>query len=524
MKQLTFKEVLELLEKLPEDKKQEILRAAYAFNGHRKFIPNDGPQREAWNCPADELFYGGAAGGGKSYLLLGLAIEAHKRSIIFRREYTQILGLVDDATTILGTRDGYNHQDKIWRLPTGNVLEFGSVPHEHDKERFQGRAHDLKGFDEITHFAESQYRFLIGWVRTTDVNQRCRVVVTGNPPMNEEGAWVIKYWGPWLDPNYPNPAKDGELRWFAVVKGKDIEVDGPGPHVIDGVPYTAKSRTFIKARLEDNPELMASRYAATLEGMQEPFRTMLREGRFDVVTGDKDFQVIPTAWVLAAQARWKENGYQKFSMTAMAFDPAGGGVDKAELCWRHGGWYSKILSKQGEETADGSASAATIIRYRRDAAPIVVDIGGGYAGSVLIRLRDNNVDHIGFNGAHKSTKKTKDGKLKFENRRAEAWWLFREALDPDQEGGSVIALPPDSELRADLVAPTYEVGPRGIKIESKDHLRKRLGRSPGKGDVAVMCWSTGQAALRKQTIRSRFPSQQLPPTQNVGYAHMKRGR
>ena len=58
--------------------------------------------------------------------------------------------------------------------------------------------------------------------------------------------------------------------------------------------------------------------------------------------------------------------------------------------------------------------------------------------------------------------------MRFANKRAEAWWRFREALDPDQEGGSVIALPPDPQLRADLAAPVYEVGPRGILIESKD--------------------------------------------------------
>ena len=49
-------------------------------------------------------------------------------------------------------------------------------------------------------------------------------------------------------------------------------------------------------------------------------------------------------------------------------------------------------------------------------------------------------------------------------------------MDPDQQGGSVIALPPDPELRSDLAAPTYEVSARGILIESKDDLRERLGK------------------------------------------------
>src|SRR6478752_6567613 len=53
------------------------------------------------------------------------------------------------------------------------------------------------------------------------------------------------YWGPWLDRTHPNPAKPGELRWFTTINGEDREVDGPGPHMIDGQPVMARSRTFI---------------------------------------------------------------------------------------------------------------------------------------------------------------------------------------------------------------------------------------------------------------------------------------
>ena len=61
-------------------------------------------------------------------------------------------------------------------------------------------------FDEIGHFLESQFRFLIGWMRTSTPGERCRVVATGNPPTSAEGEWIIQYWGPWLDPQHPYPA------------------------------------------------------------------------------------------------------------------------------------------------------------------------------------------------------------------------------------------------------------------------------------------------------------------------------
>jgi hypothetical protein len=181
-------------------------------------------------------------------------------------------------------------------------------------------------------------------------------------------------------------------------------------------------------------------------------------------------------------------------MTAMALDPAGGGRDSAELARRHGGWYAELISAKGQETADGSATAAMVVRYRLDSAPVIVDVGGGYGGGVTVRLKDNGIEPVPFVALWESIEKTKDGSLGFANKRAEAWWKFREALDPDQPDGSAIALPPDPELRADLCTPTWKLTARGILLESKDDIRKRLGRSPGKGDAVVMCWSEGNAA------------------------------
>jgi hypothetical protein len=156
--------------------------------------------------------------------------------------------------------------------------------------------------------------------------------------------------------------------------------------------------------------------------------------------------------------------------------------------------------RKGQEAADGSATAATVIRYRRDNSRVIIDIGGGYGGGVVLRLKDNGIEPTSFNGANESTEKTKDGQLTFANKRAEAWWKFREALDPDQPDGSAIALPADPELRADLCAPTWKLTARGILLESKTgssgfgNLRQRLGRSPGRGDAEVMAWSQGNAA------------------------------
>src|SRR5947209_3504042 len=511
---MQLSEVLEIVAGLPKKDREKVSRLARKSMATRPWVPNAGPQTEAYYCEADEIFYGGEAGGGKTDLGVGLALTEHKRSLILRRINKDALKIKPRIEEILGSDNGYNGQLQRWKL-RDRQIDIAGCEQESDKQRFKGDPHDLIVFDEGTDFLESQYRFIIGWNRSTDPKQRCRVIVASNPPTTAEGLWVIKYWSPWLDQTHPNPAKPGELRWFTTVAGEDREVDGPGPHMIDGEAVYARSRTFIRATLSDNPDLARTGYASVLAGLPEELRRAYRDGDFSVGIRDADFQVIPTAWVLAAEARWKPDGRNGLSMTAMALDPAGGGRDSAELARRHGGWYAELISAKGQETADGSATAAMVVRYRLDAAPVIVDVGGGYGGGVTIRLKDNGIEPVSFVGSWESIEKTKDGQLAFANKRAEVWWKFREALDPDQPDGSAIALPPDPELRADLCAPTWKLTARGILLESKDgssgfgNLRQRLGRSPGKGDAVVMAWSEGNAAATTRHNQAKWASR--PP-------------
>lgn len=506
---------------LSEDDKNAAKAAILANEtGKLKWHPNPGRQAEAYYSEADCLLYGGEPGGGKSQLILGLAFNEHKRSLVMRRKYGELERLIEDALKIHGSRDGFSGSPPPrLKINDAQTINFRAAQYIGDEQSTMGQGRDLLGIDEATHFAESQVRFLMGWVRTEIPGQRCRTVLATNPPLTAEGLWVIGMFAPWLDPNYPNPAKHGELRW--VVSGeddKDIWVNGPDDvRLIGDKEVRPTSRTFIPASVDDNPYYATTDYKRQLMALPEQVRRLLMGG-FRTAFKDADFQVIPTAWIEAAQARWTPDGHKDFLMTAMGYDPAGGGSDAAELAWRHGGWYAPLVTARGEETADGSACAGSITSRRRNSAPVVVDVGGGYGGAVTLRLKDNDVAHTGFNGAATSTARTRDGQLRFANKRAEAWWKFREELDPDQEGGSAIALPPDPELKADLAAPTYEVGTRGILIESKDDLRKRLGRSPGKGDAVVMALSEGSAAVKRALNRTR----DLPTTANRGYASLKR--
>jgi len=461
--------------------------------------------------PADILLMGGAAGGGKSDLLLGAAVTRHQVSIIFRREYQQLKGLKRRASELLSTKGRYNGQQETWRLDDGRLVEFGAVQHENDTQKYQGRPHDLKGFDELCHFTESQFRFLIGWNRNANnPAQRTRVIATCNPPTDAVGDWVIPYWGPWLDLHHPNPAKPGELRWFATIPGedgqsRDIEVPDDRPFVLidrhieyDFDPSKFKlveiirpqSRTFIPANVEDNPFLANTRYVSVLQGLPEPLRSKMLLGDWAAGRTDPADQVIPTAWVIAAQRRW-EPEIPGFLDTA-GIDVARGGEDKTVISPRSGVWMGRQISLPGRETPDANATlteiAAAIPAGHRPTLHIDV-IGVGSAVYDLAKALGHPV--AALNSSQKSLARDRAGVLSFVNKRAEWWWLMREALDP--RSGEDVALPPDRELLADLTAPRWEMTLRGVQIESKDDIKKRIGRSPDKGDSCVYSFARAPA-------------------------------
>ncbi|MEM9264489.1 MAG: terminase family protein [Cyanobacteria bacterium P01_F01_bin.13] len=451
------------------------------------------PQCEAFDHIADRLLYGGAAGGGKSDLLLGLAFTAHEKSIIFRREFPQLAALEDRAKEITSGIGSYNSMTKRWSgLPGNRIVEFGAVQHEDSKNKYQGRPHDFIGFDELTHFTRSQFEFLTGWNRSA-TGHRCRIVASSNPPTTPEGMWVKEYWGPWLDPDnelYPHPP--GELLWFVTIGETDKIVDGPEELEIDGVTLIPHSRSFIPAKLSDNPDLHGTNYRAVLMAMPEPLRSQMLYGSFDATPQDNPWQVIPTAWVDAAQKRWKEQPRPDIPQTALGVDVARGGTDETILAPRYGWWYDELIVYPGQATPDGASVAAQVQQNLGPESAAFIDVVG--VGSSVydhcsglsaypVSAGTKAEDKIGNRYTDKS------GQLEFKNLRSWMIWRFRELLDPKEGVG--IALPPDSKLKADLCAPRWKMAPpiagsdaQGrIVVESKDEVKKRIGRSPDRGDA-----------------------------------------
>jgi hypothetical protein len=486
--------------------------------------PQSEAQRMALASPAQELFFGGAAGGGKSDLLLGAALTRHWKSIILRREFPQMRAIVERSRDLLASTDAsYNEQQHFWKkIPAPRIrrrdgsvfhqyrtLEFGNCKHEDDKGKYQGRDHGLKGFDELPQFTRSQYTFIIGWTRSSNPFERERVIATGNPPLTQEEAWVVPYFGPWLDARYKGnggPARPGELRWFTQIDGKDVEVDNNKPFTIRGIVLRPRSRTFLPARLTDNPILMQKGYADVLNAMPEPLRSLLLFGDYDAsyALQDDPWQVIPTAWIDAAMQRWKDygNNLPNAPLTRIGQDTATNN-DRFVIVKLYGDYYyDEIITHPGSSTPNGIEGAKKVVEalgldpnaitglnpvdgVYENVVPINLDILGG-GSDVATILRDRGFKVYGFHGNAKSGRTDATGYIHYVNLRAEMYWEFRNALDPTY--GSGICLPPDEELREELAAPRWIPTIHGIQIEDKLEIRKRLGRSPDKADSVVMAW------------------------------------
>jgi hypothetical protein len=150
---------------------------------------------------------------------------------------------------------------------------------------------------------------------------------------------------------------------------------------------------------------------------------------------------------------------------------------------RHGTWFDHLIKVPGTEVPDGQTGAALVIKHRRDRAPVNIDVIG-WGSSAHNMLQENEVQCHAVNGAAKSLERTVGSSLKFANYRSEIVWRMREALDPTNP--DPIALPPDTEVRADLAAYKWKMTASGIQVRSKDEMKDELGRSPDCGDAVVM--------------------------------------
>lgn len=481
---------------LSEPDRAELIRLA-DDELRQPFIPNAGPQQEALDSEAEILGYGGQAGGGKSAVMIGAAARNHYSALILRREAVQLDGLWAFATeACVGW--ARNKVEKQLVSDEGRVLKFAGLNEPDDWRKYAGIARDFYGFDEAAEFLEEQVSSLIGWLRSTRPGQRCRVVLASNPPRGGDGEWFIKWFAPWLDPLFPDPAQPGELRWAVRIGDEIVWVEGPGIYEDDeGEEREAQSYTFIPASLDDNPYLNGTKYRAQLQNLPEPLRSQLLYGDFTAGREDHEWQIIPTAWVEAAQLRWRNAKPKRRQMLAVSADVALGGADDLIIGSLHvEDWFSEFDAARGVDITKPTEIAQRMMARRKDGADMSVDYTGGWGSGVKSHLeQDHQVACTGIVFSEGSAGRTVDGRFGFKNKRAEMIWRFREALDPEGGHDHKIMLPPDAKLKAELTAWRWHLSKTDIVVESKDEIRKRIGSSTDRADTAVMLWSRREEAV-----------------------------
>jgi predicted phage terminase large subunit-like protein len=237
-------------------------------------------QAEFLASSAYEALYGGAAGGGKSEALLAGALRfvhvPHFRGLILRRTYADLeRSLIDRSRGMYRAacpRAEYNEGKKVWRFPSGACIYFGHLEHEKDKYAYQSAEFSYLAFDELTHFSETQYTYLLSRARSS---RGLPVFIrAATNPGGDGHAWVMRRWGPWLDPSSDVYADPGEPLWYVNREH--------GEEYLEGERTGALSRVFVPARVTDNPHLLGAdpTYVERLRGLDPLTRAQLLDGNW----------------------------------------------------------------------------------------------------------------------------------------------------------------------------------------------------------------------------------------------------
>ncbi len=235
-----------------------------------KYIPLEPTRKQAafLICPAEEAFYGGSAGPGKSIGLLMAALQYVDANgyaaLLLRRTYADLAlpeALMDVATNWLsGTDAKWSSETKTWRFPKGATLTFGYLENEKDKFRYKSSAYQFIGFDELTQFTESQYLYLFSRLRRTN-----SLAI----PLRMRSA--------------SNPDESG----FDWVRRRMI---------LDG---RKNGITFIPATLNDNPYLDKESYVRSLAKLDAITRARLLHGDWTMQAAGK---IIKSFWLEITQS------------------------------------------------------------------------------------------------------------------------------------------------------------------------------------------------------------------------------
>lgn len=347
-------------------------------------------QKQFIDAKADEVLFGGAAGGGKSYgqlvdALLYALRYPKSRQLILRRTfpelehsiiYTSLQFFPADAAT-------YRSSSHRWEFLNGSLIEFGYCAAEKDVLRYQGAEYDVVRFDELTHFTEEQYTYLLSRIR--GVNRYPKQMKSSTNPGGIGHSWV---------------------------KRRFIDGHTPGEGFRDA--KTGASRIFIPSFVSDNIFLMRADadYQKRLEQLPEAERKALLYGQWDIFDGQvftewqnnpKGYETrqfshvirpfpIPKEW---RRFRTFDFGYAKpFAVCWFAIDHDGRAYLYRELYGCTGApdtgvrWTAQKIAKEIRAIEDREEQGLSICGY---ADPAIWNATGSTEGSIAAMMEREGV-------------------------------------------------------------------------------------------------------------------------------------
>ncbi len=255
--------------------------------------PQQGAQEKFLMSPADIAIYGGAAGGGKTYALL-LECLRHVDNpdfgaVVFRRQSNQITnegGLWDTANNMyipLGAMPKLSPSPQMV-FKSGAKVSFHHMQYEKDKFGWQGSQIPLIAFDELTHFSEGQFVYMLSRNRST-CGVKPYIRATTNP---DADSWVAEFLSWWInqETGYPIPERSGVIRYFYRLDGSFLWGDTV-QELVDKYhadPALCKSVTFIASSIYDNKILLEANpeYLANLNGLDVVEKERLLKGNWKI--------------------------------------------------------------------------------------------------------------------------------------------------------------------------------------------------------------------------------------------------
>lgn len=296
------------------------------------FKPNPGPQEMFLKAAEEEVLYGGAAGGGKSYAMLADPMRYFSNpnfvGLLLRRTNDELRELKWESMKLYpkafpGAK--WKEKDSMWVFPSGAKFWMTYLERDDDVQRYVGQAFTWIGMDELTQYATPfAWQFLKSRLRSTDPELQKHLCMRATTNPGGPGhQWVKKMF---IDPEVP-----GKSFWARNEDGEILTYPDNHPDP-DKRGKPLFKRKFIPARLSDNPYLYNDgSYERSLLGLPEDQRRKLLDGDWSVMEGaafgefNPKFHVcepfdIPSDW---RRFRSADYGYTSFSAVLwFAIDPA----------------------------------------------------------------------------------------------------------------------------------------------------------------------------------------------------------